>query len=250
MVETQDKMVIVSHEVIKEKGNDIDRIDGFLSIGYYAFYIILLYLFGVLVFKTNIFTSFNYFENDKLNQFIFYIPITFISVIPIFILKHIRKQSFTSLGIKINNVPKSIALGVLFALPLVLPVLISGFIKGTSFTDIEDMIWTFIYFLVCIGFVEELVFRGFIQTRIRGIIKGKWMSIMIVGVMFAMIHIPFQMLRFNMSFIQFVQHDFSHLLTTMIFHIYFVYIYTRQDDIIAPTITHTLINFIPTIFIL
>jgi len=64
MVETQDKMVIVSHEVIKEKGTEIDRIDGFLSIGYYAFYIILLYLFGVLVFKTNIFTSFNYFEND------------------------------------------------------------------------------------------------------------------------------------------------------------------------------------------
>jgi hypothetical protein len=112
----------------------------------------------------------------------------------------------------------------------------------------EDALWTFLYFLICIAFVDELTFRGFIQTRIRGIIKNKWLSIIIVGLMFAIMHIPFQMLKAKLPLIPFIQMDLGHLISTSILHIYFVYIYTRHNNIIAPTIAHALVGFVPYIF--
>lgn len=76
------------------------------------------------------------------------------------------------------------------------------------------------------------VFRGFIQTRIRGIIKNKWLSIVGVGVMFATMHIPFQMLKENISIIEYIQQYYKFLIFASILHIYSVYIYTIQDIII------------------
>lgn len=237
-----------NEECKNEYRDEFNLLDGLLAIGYFFFYMILLFLFGLLMFKTDIYSRFNFFENKNLNKFIFYIPISLITILPIIVIMYLRKQSLASIGIKKKNILKSIFLGILFALPFALPTIIIGINKGYEFANIVVMIWEFLYYLLCIGFVEELVFRGFIQTRIRGLIKNKWLGIVIVGLMFGLMHIPFQMLKANMSILQFIQQDIFHLITTMILHIYFVYIYTRDENIVAPTLTHTLINFIPYIF--
>ncbi len=242
-------MIDYNKECKNEHREEFDLFDGLLSIAYFLFYMIILFLFGLLIFKTDIFTRFNYFENRNLNRFIFYIPISLITILPAIVIAFLRRQGLASIGIKKNNMLKSILLGILFAIPLILPTIFIGISKGYDFANIEDIIWEFLYYLLCIGFVEELVFRGFIQTRIRGLIKNKKLSVVIVGLMFGFLHIPFQMLKANMSILQFIQQDIVHLITTVILHIYFVYIYERDDNIIAPTITHTLINFISHIFI-
>lgn len=228
---------------------EMKLLDGVLAILYFFFYMVLIFLFGLLMFKIDIYSNFNYLENENMYQFIFYIPISIVSILPIIVVTYLRKQSFSSLGIESNNILKSIFLGILFALPFALPTIISGINQGYRIADIEDIIWKFLFYLICIGFVEELAFRGFIQIRIRGLIKNKWLSIVIVGLMFGSMHIPFQMLRADMPIFQFIQQDLIHLITTMVIHIYLVYIYTRHNNIIAPTITHTIMNFIPYIFI-
>lgn len=81
------------------------------------------------------------------------------------------------------------------------------------------------------------------------VVKGKWLSIIIVGIMFGLIHIPFQMFRSNMPLTQFIVNDSVHLITTCVIHIYLVYLYTRDNNILSSTVAHTLINFIPSIFI-
>ncbi len=233
----------------KDDGDKITLIDGYLAIGCFIFYMILMFLFGLLMHKTDIYSNFNYFKNKNLYKFIFYIPITLISILPIIPILYLRKHSLASIGIKKGNILKSILVGVLFAIPLALPTIITGINNGRRIDNIENLTWNFLYFLICIGFVEELIFRGFIQTRLRGLIKNKWLSIVIVGVMFSSMHIPFQMLSSNISIFQFIQQNTIFLLRIVLYHFYFTYIYSRYNNIIAPTLTHTIMNFVSYIFI-
>lgn len=229
--------------------DEMNFIDGMLAIIFYFFYMALIYLFGLLKLKTDLYFNLSqYFTNKYFYKFLFYIPLTIISIAPIIITVYIRKQSLSTLGFIRTNTLKSILLGVLFALPFTSIDIIYGITHNYRLINMEDALWTFLYFLICIAFVEELTFRGFIQTRIRGIIKNKWLSIIIVGLMFAIMHIPFQMLKAKLPLIPFIQMDLGHLISTSILHIYFVYIYTRHNNIIAPTIAHALVGFVPYIF--
>lgn len=231
------------------KPNEMNRLDGLLAIGFYFFNILILFLFGLVMFRTDLYSRFNVFENANLNLLVFYIPISLVTIFPIIIILYLRKQSLASLGIKKSKTVKSIFLGILFALPFTLPTLIYGIYNQYNVANMGDLIWRFFYFLFCIGFVEELAFRGFIQTRIRGIIKNQRLSIIVVGVMFGVMHIPFQMLLANMSPIQFVLYDIKHLMITMLVHGYLVFIYSRDNNIVAPTITHTLMDLIGNVFV-
>jgi len=219
-------------------------LDGILALLYYLYYMILLYCFGLIMFNTDLYIRWGkYFGNMVMYKFIFYIPITVLSILPAILITYFRKQSLSSLGIRKTKVMKSIILGIIFGLPFLIPNIISGILSNHNFRDIESLTWEFLYFLICIGLVEEIIFRGFIQTRIKGIIKNKWLSIFVVGLMFSILHIPFQMMQTNLPLIQFIMYDMVHLIITIILHVYFVYIYTRDNNIIAPVITHTIINF-------
>lgn len=219
-------------------------LDGILALLYYLFYMVLISCFGLIMFNTDIYSRWGkYFTNMSMYKFIFYIPITVLSILPAILIVYLRKQSISSLGIRKTKIIKSIFLGVIFSLPFLIPNIINGIANNHNFRDIESLMWEFLYFLICIGAVEEVIFRGFIQIRIRGIIKSKWLSIFIVGILFSILHIPFQMMKANMSLIEFILYDMSHLINVMIIHVYIVYLYTRDNNLIAPIIAHTLINF-------
>lgn len=231
-------------EFKEEDIQDMKPLDGILALLYYLFYMVLLYCFGLIMFDTDLFIRWaKYFANMDMYKFIFYIPITVLSILPAILIIFFRKQSVSSLGIRKTKVMKSIFLGIIFSLPFLISNNINGIINNYNFRNIESLTWNFLYYLICIGLVEEVIFRGFIQTRIRGIIKNKWVSIFVVGFMFSILHIPFQMLQANLSLIEFIQHDMPHLINLVIIHVYFVYIYTRDNNLIAPIITHTIINF-------
>jgi membrane protease YdiL (CAAX protease family) len=167
---------------------------------------------------------------------------------PIFIIIKLRKQNIKSLGLKNYKIIKSVFLGIIFSIPFITPSIINAVNQGRKVLSLSNLIWLFLYFLIEIAFAEELGFRGFIQTRIQGLIKVKWLSIIVVGIMFALMHIPFQMLKANMPISKFIINDSLHLATTCVIHIYLVYLYTRDNNIISTTISHTLIDFIPSIF--
>lgn len=235
-------------EYIKDYGAK----DGLISIIYYVYDMILIYLFALLMFKTNVYKDFGTYlnlRNEQLYKFIFYFPLAIIQVAPIFIYIKIKNHSVRSLGLKTNRNIKSIILGILFSIPFTLPTIFYAIMHQAHFISMQVMIWLFLYLFIEIAFVEELSFRGFLQTRIQGLIKKKWLSIIIVGIMFGLMHIPFQMFRSNMPLTQFIVTDSVHLITTCVIHIYLVYLYTRDNNIISSTVAHTLIDFIPSIFI-
>ena len=203
------------------------------------------------MFKTNILIDLKSYLNisdGMLFQFILYIPFSLVILLPVFITLKVRRQNFSSIGLKSDKALKSIILGIVFSIPLVIPSIISSVNRGMSLLSLPNLILLFLYFLLEIALVEELSFRGFIQTRIQGLIKVKWLSIVIVGIMFALMHIPFQMLLRDMKLVEFIKTDAIHLITTFVIHIYLVFLYTRDDNIICPTVAHLLINFVPSMF--
>ncbi len=227
----------------------MNRYDGIISIAYYVYYLGFIYLFGLFLFKVG--PNIYIFDFSKqFSKFIFYIPVAFLSLLPLGVIIRFRKQALASIGIKKDKILRSFIFGILYSLPFNLPTIIYVLFHGIRInSNFFDLLWLFLYFFICIAFVEEVMFRGYIQTRIQTIIKNKWMSIIIVGIMFAFMHVPFQMLKVDMSFGQFLLYDYKHLIITGLLHIYFVYIYNRDHQILAPTLTHALINFIPNLFV-
>lgn len=226
--------------------------DGIIAIIYYVYYMMIIYLFGLLMYKTNTYRglkSFLNINNDEYYKFLFYIPLTLLAVIPIIALIKMRKQSLRSVGLKSDKALKSIFLGFIFSLPLTIPSIIDAISQGKSIMNLTSLIWLFLYFLIEIAFVEEISFRGFIQTRIQGLIRSKWLSIIVVGIMFSVMHIPFQMIRANVPLNVFIINDSIHLIVTCIIHIYLVYLYTRDNNIVSTSIAHTLIDFTQFMFI-
>lgn len=85
----------------KEVKEAINKKDGVYSIIYFLYYMIMIFLFGLFLFRTQVYKDLgSYFGNNTFFRFLFYIPYTVINILPIFLILKFRKQSLTSVGIK------------------------------------------------------------------------------------------------------------------------------------------------------
>lgn len=225
------------------------KVDGILAVAYFFYAMAFTVLFGLLSFHTDLIQrlfSWSKIPSEAIFKFVLYIPVALIEAGPVFIILKCRKQSISSIGIRRDKVIKSVLLGVLFSVP---PTLLNRpSMEFDHLLNLSDALLTFIYYFLEIAFVEEIIFRGFIQTRIQGLIRSKWISIFIVGVMFSLMHIPFHMLEYNTTFVNCFLLHFGSLLVLFLTHIYFVYLYTRDNNILASVVAHTLWNFILDLF--
>lgn len=229
-------------ESIKDK----DRLDGILAIIIFIYSLAVIYLYGKIVMEWPTYDELLMkFENPNLGQLITNIPIAIIQVLPIFIILLVRRQKMSSIGFKLKGSLIQFLLGILF----VIPIAIKPYLKFKEFyrpLNLEftlDKLYLLLYFIIAVAFVEEVVFRGFIQTRLQGLIKNRLVVCFIVALMFSSMHIPFQMLISSMSFMDYIASARENLIFTFIMHFYYSYIYTRDNNIIAPITTHALYDF-------
>ena len=62
-----------------------DKKDGIYSILFFAYYMIVIFLFGMLVFNTNIYQSLSTnFSSKTFFRFLFYVPNVIVTILPIF----------------------------------------------------------------------------------------------------------------------------------------------------------------------
>lgn len=216
--------------------------DGIYSLTYYIFYIATLYIFGLLVFKGNLFSSVTVFDSFRANDFLIRFALSLIQVSPIFLIIKLQNRTLDSLGIKWKSMGKGILQGIVYSLPVAIIFIIIGLNKGIASIHMDKLIWLILVQFICIGFVEELVFRSFIQTRIAGLIRNKYISLLVVGILFCLIHIPYQMLQSNLSMWEYITQNGLFLCSTILIHFIFVFIYSRSKNLMAPIIVHTFIN--------
>lgn len=211
-----------------------ERKDGILAIVSYILIMLLYYVMGVVYAKQNLYLG--YYANFFLATFCI-----------IFVL--IRKQSIKSIGFNRKNLLKSMLLGLILSSVLLIINLMSGILGGYQFDIVSILLQKFGYYFFVIALVEEIIFRGFIQTRIYGITKNSVFAIMVVGFMFMTIHIPFQMGVAKMGLLTFIVNNYITLLFTFVWHFVFNFLYSKYNSIVAPTIFHTFMDWSNVIFI-
>jgi len=218
----------------KDLIDSYNSVDGMMAIGYYLVILFIYYVMGRIYESKGIYLGYQF---------------SLLLVIIIMVYLMTRKQSLASIGFGKHNIMKSIILGVTTAMIILLINFVPGIISGKELNSVSELLSNLVYYLFVIALVEEIVFRGFIQTRIYGIVKNPFIAILIGAFMFMSMHIPFQMGVAHMDFLTFVSNNFVTLIFQFSWHIIFNIMYKKYNSILAPTIFHTFMNWSNYLFV-
>ena len=201
-----------------------DKKDGMLAILLFAIIIIMYALLGIL-YKNNSFIK----ENIKIVGCIF----NFLLIIITIIFVKSRKQRLNTIGLN-GRWKLSLIIGLILSLFYFYCNCLSHLIEGRELISISEILFLAIYFLL-VSVCEELVFRGYIGTRLNGLIKNKYIALFITGILFVVMHFPYRMIAANMSLSDF---DIGWLINLFIFHLIMSFIYMKSNSIYGSIIPH------------
>ena len=213
---------------LDEKYNDnlkkYDKKDGIFASLLFIFIIIMYSLLAVL--NNNI--SFIK-ENIEIVGCIF----NFILIVITVLLVKCRKQNLDTIGLK-GRWKLSIIIGGILSLFYFYCNCLSNLMNGKELISIDRILFLTIYFLF-VSVCEEFVFRGYIGTRLNGLIKNKYVVLIITGILFVLMHFPYRMIAYNMSLSDF---DIGWLINLFIFHLITSFIYMKTNSIYGSIIPH------------
>ena len=213
---------------INDKYNDnlrkYNKKDGMLAILLFAIFIIMYALLGIL-YKNNSFIK----ENIKIVGSIF----DFLLIIITIIFVKSRKQKLNTIGLN-GRWKLSLIIGLILSLFYFYCNCLSHLIEGKELISISEILFLAIYFLL-VSVCEEFVFRGYIGTRLNGLIKNKYIALFITGILFVVMHFPYRMIAANMSLSDF---DIGWLINLFIFHLIMSFIYMKSNSIYGSIIPH------------
>jgi len=217
----------------KEMTEKYETGDGIIAVVFYLF-LLLLYLFiGVVLVNKGVYIG---------------IPANILLIIMCIIIVLVRKQNVATIGLTLKNIGKSSLYGLVFGLLMSLINIIPAIVAKTEIIGIGSALYNIFYYFIIIGFSEEIVFRGFIQTRLYGLIRSDVLATIIGGVMFGVMHVPFQMYNHNVDLITFLQKNYWMVLTPFLLHFLMNFLYRKFNSIAAPTIFHGILNFTGNLF--
>lgn len=111
----------------------------------------------------------------------------------IFYVKKIEKAPLSSLGLKkirLWDIPRGLLLGICMFVAQQIPLLILK-IDYSAFAMAPDPVYIItvsLYCFFCVGFVEELIFRGFILQKTLSLSHSKSISILVNILLFYAVH--------------------------------------------------------------
>ncbi|BCJ95818.1 hypothetical protein acsn021_33870 [Anaerocolumna cellulosilytica] len=222
----RDKIIRIfkSDENYNVEVKQYNSIDGMLAFGLFILLYVSYYFLGYLYQSKHIYLG------ELLN--------IVLALTTILIVK-LRGQKISSVGVTKHKLKKTIVVGLITgALFLFTCSLIPGIIKGLEWNPPLTILYKIFYFFIIIGFVEELVFRGFIQTRLHGLIHNEMAVTVVTGILFSSMHIPFQMALYNMKTFQYISNNSITLFLLFFWHILFVFLYKKFNSIVTGTLFH------------
>lgn len=232
----------VSEEYLQQT-KEYGKIDVISAIGLYATLTSLYYILGKI---------FVYKGQNLTEKFVFIATgiMSLVCIILVSVVCLIRKQNINSIGFHKTNAKRSFIMGLVLSLiAFVLLWILKKFTGTVRNQDVTLLISRVIYYLLFVSLMEEVIFRGYIGTRLYGFFHNKKLSIFLVGVLFSLSHVPFQMLLAQVSFFSYIGSNCGDLFVILLFHVAFQWMYSRYNSIIAPMMVHFLWDFAQWFFI-
>ena len=213
---------------INDKYNDnlrkYNKKDGILAILLFVIIIIMYASIGFL-YKNNSFIK----DNIKIIGCLFNLLLIIVTILFV----KLRKQRLETIGLK-GRWKLSIILGGILSLFYFYCNCLDHLINGEKLISITSILFLMIYFLL-VSVCEELVFRGYIGTRLNGLIKNKYIGIIVTGILFVVMHFPYRMIAANMSLSDF---DIGWIINLFVFHLVMSFIYMKTNSIYGSIIPH------------
>lgn len=158
----------------------------------------------------------------------------FIMMLPVLIIKRIRKESWESMGVSRHNLTKAFSIGLILAAAGTLANLASSRSISIVLGSLTvGHFWAFLWF-AAVGFTEELMFRGFFQARMVAWL-GIWQGWIVSSLTMALYHFFNRVGVMGMSPLD----ALISCITLIPISLSMGYIMIRTENIIAPAICHT-----------
>ncbi len=210
---------------------DIEKKDGYIAlsfiVGYFLFSFFYIYL--VKDFMLGIKTSIPIELRRLITGIGFYI----LPVIIIFIILNVRKQKITTIGFRREGLKQSIVLGIILTLTISLIHIMKN-------KELNLIIYNIIFYIILLGFSEEIVFRGFLWPRFVASF-GKRKGTILSGIFFGIMHSPLNIVLKG-TFIPIA--IFNEIGGGVLYSLLFIYIYTRNNNIVLPAVIHGILDFL------
>lgn len=223
------KSFFITDKSYKEDVLNYVKVDAYIALIFYVFFMIMYYFMGRVYAERQIYLG---------------VWINIILTVICLIIIKVRKQKLSSVGFTMYKMKKSLILGsVLGVMLLITSSILPNLLAGNRMIGVKEFLYNIFYYFIIIGLVEELIFRGYIQTRMYGLINKRTPAILITAVLFMLMHIPFQMGNSNMGLFEFIANNAIWLLITAVWHVVFDFLYRKYNNILAGTIFHGFMNF-------
>lgn len=157
------------------------------------------------------------------------------------------KKSIKSVGIHSDNIKSSIVLGfiggfLLLAIQTVL-FIIQG--KSVSFTHPSLLNWMIFLFAT---FEEEILFRGYIQTRMAGLINSQLVVSIINSILFLSIHYPVRWVVSGIISIGVL--STVYIVSLLLLHFFCDVVYKRTNCLWGSILLHIIYNAVGAIILI
>lgn len=160
----------------------------------------------------------------------------------------ISKEKKDTIGISFNNIKQSIVLGIIGGIVLLfLRTFLFYKMNGSEISILSPALINWIVFIVA-AFEEEIIFRGYIQTRLSGLIKRQWIAGIINALFFLSIHYPVRWVvagRVSIFDISIV-----HIISLLALHYFCDGVYKKTNCIWGAVILHIIYNAIGAMIVL
>ncbi|WP_343207910.1 type II CAAX endopeptidase family protein [Anaerolentibacter hominis] len=152
-----------------------------------------------------------------------------------------NKQTLNSVGLGGGKWKTSCIMGAILAVIVFMMNCGQYLIQGKRLIPAGEITSLAVYYLL-VAVCEELIFRGYIGTRIQGIIKIKWISVCVTGVLFVFMHFPYRIIAYGMSVQAIFTDNAGWLIDLFVIHIIWNFIYRKTNSLYGAIIPHWVSN--------
>ena len=210
----------------KERISKFEKIDTFI-----ALLIILLYFFAVGISGIIV----RYVSQNQITLIGGLINLTFVGIVLLVI--KVRHQTIASIGLREGNIKLSLIMGIILAFFLFFCNCLSNiWFENQSFISFKEILIYLIYFLT-VGLAEEVLFRGYLETRLHAVTGKVFVDVIIAGILFVLMHFPFRMVAYSLSFFDLIM-NVQYMGDLFLTHLILSYIRIKSDSLYGAIIPH------------
>ncbi len=151
------------------------------------------------------------------------------SLIPLIIIWKFKRK-LKDIGLSTNNSPMVVLLSIVY---IIFFCLHGDFSIGGTYIAF--------FYLVIIAFSEEVIYRGYVYTRMRS--YNRILAILISGILFGITHAVLPGIMNHLSYAHILFNMLSHIGGGILMGYFFIYLMEKSESIFVPILIHALLDY-------